>query len=1729
MPETPECSLPEQLKNITAIDLETTLQGDIRHIGAMNSSGDTWQSRKCDQHVLSDTLCKLDQFSNNCRFVLGHNLIAHDFPVLKAINPELGLLTKPVIDTLFLSPLAFPRNPYHRLIKDYKLVRDAINDPVADARLALSIFQEQFQSFADMAESEPDLLRFYHYCFTTAKVVSGEQDCAGLAAVFQALVPQPFHNDREALMALIKLCKGLACPKQINRIAMRHLPKSDMRVMLPYCIAWLKVSGGNSVLPPWVRHRFPEIPGLLKQLRDMHCGNDECIYCQDNHNPVKQLQQYFNYPDFRRSKDGSPLQHNIVQEGMNDQSLLGILPTGGGKSICFQIPALVRYHRRGLLTVVISPLQALMKDQVDNLRKKTGSIAVGAIYGMLTPPERGAMLEQVRMGDIGILYISPEQLRNKSVIQTLNQREIGCWVFDEAHCLSKWGHDFRPDYLYCGRFIREQSEQLKLPVPPVACYTATAKMDVIDDICQHFRERLDQELMLFQGGVERTNLSYEVHLVTQASKFGRVAELIEERLPENSSCVVYCATRKNTEALSEFLAKKGLSVTYFHGGLDSARKKEVLEHFIDGEPPIICATNAFGMGVDKNNVRLVVHADIPGSLENYLQEAGRAGRDEQPAECVLLFDEQDIETQFKLGALSEVRLKDIQQILKGLRRLEKKPGQDVVITTGELLRSDHVSTSFNLDDKSADTKVKTAVAWLERGGFMERNENANQVFQGKPLFATLEEATAKLDKLQLSSHKRRQWELIIHALINADPDEGLSADLLAEQIGREIKDEQQRNGIDTTLVMGILNQMGDAGLVSSGLLMTAFLRPKGKNNAKSSFQKLCKLERQMVSVLQEAHPDDHEQDALPLDLRQLNQLLLDKQLDYSNPDLLRNLLKSVSEDGKGLAGSRGSLEFNYIYKDHYSIKLARPWKTLIQIMERRHSLSLAILEELYRALKSGETSSQSEVKVEFSLETLRDSITRDMTLNVPQDKVLAAIERGLLFLHEQNVIILQQGLAVFRQAMTLQMNSEAKGRRYNKGDYDPLDRHYKARVTQVHVMNEYVRLGQDNMVAALRLIQDYFEQDNVTFLNRYFKDRKQLLELATSQQSLKTIVDDLGNPQQQAIVQAPVDKNMLVLAGPGAGKTRVVVHRCAYLMRIARVRPFSILVLCYNHSAALTLRKRLQALLGNEAREITVQTFHGLAMRLTGASIEQNKQQDFNFDELIPKATALLRGDILLPGIAGDQARERLLEGFQHILVDEYQDIDELQYDMISAIAGRSLEDGEDKLSIMAVGDDDQSIYGFRQANVRFIRQFEDDYQAERHYLVQNYRSTQHIIKAANQLIAHNQDRMKTEHAITINDSRRAQPEGGALALSDPLVQGKVHLLSCENLAQQTLAALNEVRRLKEIADDLQWQDIAILARNGISKPELSHIRSAFEQHGVPLSLPLESGQSLPLTRVREFHQALAKLNQHQHELADIHQLTTWLDELALPDSTWRQRLYDVLDHWAVESGGIELPVSAFTASLIDYLRETRREQRLGEGVHLGTVHGSKGMEFKVVIILDGGWELRNENNTEEERRLFYVGMTRAMEQLVILKRKDQNNPHLSAPINEDNCIQRAACIEGHYTAKHYSLLGMKDLYLSYAGRMETSHQIHRQLGIMNVGDTVPIKQSGKFIEFISQGQPVVALSRQQNEYWNKRNITQYQGRVIAMVKRFKQDSEEEYQASHKCEEWEVPVIELTY
>lgn len=1719
--------IPTPLGSFVAIDLEVRRNGRLTEIGAVRHDGQTFKRKPTSARRVSTALKELDHFCRSCTYLIGHNLIDHDLTVLRQTEPSLHLLQIRVIDTLYLSPLAFPRNPYHRLVKNYKLIKDTINDPVADAKLAARLFSEQYASFRQQADTAPDLIRFYAYCFRQAINAIGARPFPGLADVLDTFVQPPIASNQEAQTVAVALGDKHACPNLLRRLVRETIANSESLPAWAYCVAWLRVAGGNSVLPEWVRRQHVGIPGMLRKLRELSCGQDSCAYCRRNHDAVAQLRRFFQFEDFRLTEDGQPLQRTLSEAGMNGVSLLGVLPTSGGKSLCFQLPALVRYFRRGLLTVVVSPLQALMKDQVDNLRERTGVTEVAAVHGLLTPPERGAVLEQVQMGDIGLLYLSPEQLRNPAVEETLSHREIGCWVFDEAHCLSKWGPDFRPDYLYVSRFIKKHASRNQEFPAAISCYTATAKLDVIEDIQRHFDSALNRTLTLHAASVERANLEFEVQFVPKAAKYATAAELLEDRLPDDGSCIVYCSTRQRSEDTADYLVRQGFGAAHFHGGLDPARKKAVLEDFVHDRLKVICATNAFGMGVDKENVRLVLHIEVPGSLENYLQEAGRAGRDGRPASCILLFDEQDIEIQFKLGNMSRISQRDIQQVLRGIRRKERIPGNEIVMTSGELLRSDDVDTSFDITDRSADTKIKTAVAWLERGGFLDRNHNSNQVFNGKPLFATLEEAIGRLDSLQLKPGTRRNWELLLQVLINSDIDDGLNADFLAHQMG-SLVDEQEARQISSQEVIRILNQMAQVGIVSDGLLMTAFVRPKGSKAAMREFETVCRVEDKMVALLEDEQSDADLGTVYPLDLRQLNQKLVNQGVTRSNPTLLRNLLKSIAGDGRGMAGQRGSIEFKFSRKDHYLVTLNRNWPNLKATVKKRHDLARRILRELYARIPEEHSSSQAEVLVQFSLKEVEEGC---IGLVKNSDNSLAAVERGLLFLHEQNIIILQHGLAVFRQAMTMNLKDEARERRYNQGDYAPLNSHYKARINQVHVVNEYAQLSQESMKVAMALVADYFELDNVSFNRRYFRGRRELLDLATSQQSFANIVESLGNPHQQAIVQAPNNSNMLVLAGPGSGKTKVVVHRCAYLTRVERVPPFSILVLCFNHSTSVELRRRLKDLLGDDARSITVQTYHGLALRLVGhAALSEaprtHHPQNIDFDEIIVQATALLTGRSDVPGIPDDQLRERLLAGFQYILVDEYQDIDLPQYEMISAIAGRTIEESDDKLSIMAVGDDDQSIYAFRGANVRFIRQFEEDYHAQRHYLVQNYRSTAHIIAAANQLITHNRDRMKTQHEIRINEARHNHHPGGILANVDRGLRGRVQIVDCQDTVAQALAAVTELTRLMGLLPDLAWKDCAVLARRGLASDELGHFRSAANHAGIPLNLPLASDETVSPFRIREFDTAFKHLHRVRTELFTHTDLDQHLARLNLQDGPRTIQLKEMLEHWELETGGSKFPVQTFTSYMADCLLETRREQRVGKGVFIGTAHSVKGLEFRVVLVLDGYWQLQRRDQLEEERRLFYVAMTRAQDSLVLFHRHGADNPHLRY-ISGEACLHREGPRSGSYPLRGYATLGLPDLFLSFTGRKTEDHRVHAVLQELHAGDTVTLAESKQ--RLTHHGTTVASLSRKGRAKVERITSSGIEGTVLAMVRRSVEDEEEKYRSENRTANWEVPMVELTW
>ncbi len=641
--------------------------------------------------------------------------------------------------------------------------------------------------------------------------------------------------------------------------------------------------------------------------------------------------------------------------------------------------------------------------------------------------------------------------------------------------------------------------------------------------------------------------------------------------------------------------------------------------------------------------------------------------------------------------------------------------------------------------------------------------------------------------------------------------------------------------------------------------------------------------------------------------------------------------------------------------------------------------------------------------VSFSLDDLRKALLDDLFLRQEVKDALGAIERALLFLHEQYVIGLQQGLAVFRSALTISLLPDRKGQRYGKQEFEPLKQHYAERVFQVHVMNEYARRGLDTIQDALALVIGYFSSLRKDFVGRFFPGRTEMLERATTARSYQRIVDDLQHQVQEKIVTASQDHNMLILASPGSGKTRVVAHRCAWLVRVKRVPARALLMLCFNRSGAMTLRQRLRELIGSDAKGVTIMTYHALAMRLVGASFagrceREGAEKPMDFGGIIRDAVRLLKGESEAPGMEADASRERLLEGYRHILVDEYQDIDAAQYELVGALADRTLQDPDRQLSILAVGDDDQNIYTFRGTNVEFIKRFEADYRAKVYHLLENYRSTRYILSAANEVIRVNRDRMKHDQSIKVNRKRASDPPGGSWELMDRAVGGRVEILRVADLPQQSSVLLEQALRIRGLAPEKD-QRIAILAR---TRDELASVRALAEARGVPVQWSPDPGCLPPRHRIREINDFLESLALQRAQRKRASQLRALvekdLDEVG--QNPWVALLVELLGEWEAGTGDALILVEETIEHLYEALAERRREHRWGRGLLLNTVHGAKGQEYDHVLMA-GGWRRGldggDPRRVEEERRLFYVGMTRARLSLTLMDRADEAHPFLPA------------------------------------------------------------------------------------------------------------------------------------
>ena len=986
------------MKNIVFFDFEVSSNGKILDIGAINQKGDTFHSS-----VMGDFI----DFISSADYLCGHNILSHDINYLKPFIKK----SYKLIDTLYLSPILFLEKPYHNLVKDDKIISDQLNNPLSDCQKAKQLFDDEIERFNrlpdntkrayyDLLNDSPYFKCFFEYIHYSSSRLS-----------------YLFNSKSDNISSLLE---GMVCSNvNINSII------SSSPVELAYALAIIKTGDRYSQTPAWVQHQFHKVEEVIHQLRGINCQSSECQYCREHLNAKHMLKRWFGYDDFRKF-NGESLQENAVNAAINGRSILAIFPTGGGKSLTFQLPALIAGESTKSLTVVISPLQSLMKDQVENLEKRGIADAV-YINGLLSPLERKSAFERIISGEVSLLYIAPEQLRSRTLEKALLSRSINRFVIDEAHCFSAWGQDFRIEYQHIGDFLKnlQQKRGLEKPIP-VSCFTATARPKVISDIINYFDKVNGITLEKYTTAATRTNLQYTVlHRENKHEKYKTLRSILESN---NSPAIVYVSRTKTAEEVAEQLRNDGLNAKAFHGQMETIIKIKNQEDFINNKVNIIVATSAFGMGVDKSDVGLVVHYDISDSLENYLQEAGRAGRDiHSQAECYILYNDDDLNKHFILLNQTKLTFSEINQIWKAIKALTKNR-QIIHISSLEVARKAGWE-----EVKDVETKVKSAINALENAGYVRRGMNSPRIFATSIIPENFESASMMIDQSEaISEDEKVNCRRIIKSLIsekrrsaagNADAESRI--DYLSDMLG-----------IETSKVIHAVESMRNVGILKNDNDMTAYLRKR----LVSELGYYTKLEQLLLSYI--------EKNGASIDLKIFNEFAIENSIKKSKIKDIKTLIYFWQIQ-------------NYIQKiirhndnDRMHLSLCEAPDRLKERQNNRADLCNFIVGAMEKM--ENLTPKQEYATINFSVNALLKSYHDYNELyrkNVTNDD----IQEALLFLSKTGIISIEGGFMVIYNKLEIERIAE-NNLRYKKEDYKDLEAFYKQRIQQIHIVGEFANM-----------------------------------------------------------------------------------------------------------------------------------------------------------------------------------------------------------------------------------------------------------------------------------------------------------------------------------------------------------------------------------------------------------------------------------------------------------------------------------------------------------------------------------------------------------------------------------------------------------------------------------------------------------------------------------------------
>lgn len=1460
------------------VDVEVGLKDKrIHDIGILRWDGAKYHS--ADKRAAISFLEDVD-------FVCGHNVIHHDMKYLLGDETQRWTL----VDTLYMSPLLFPERPYHHLLKDDKLMNEQMNNPVNDCEKACDLLMDEIAKWKVL----PDAHRFIY-----ATLLRDVPEFAGFLAMVDAEV-----CDETTLVEHIHTAyDGRICRHADLAAIIEQQP-----VELAFALALISTTERNSITPPWVLHNYPNVENVVHRLRHTRCV-EGCDYCSKYLDAHYNLKYFFGYDQFR-TYEGEPLQENAVKAAVDSKSLLAIFPTGGGKSLTFQLPALMEARSVHGITVVISPLQSLMKDQVDNLAERGITDAV-TINGLLDPISRSLAIERVQNGDASLLYIAPEMLRSKTIEKILMARHVVRFVVDEAHCFSSWGQDFRVDYLYIGKFISEYQKRKQLQRPiPVSCFTATAKQKVVQDICDYFKQTLNLDLQLFASSASRTNLRYSViHAETDEDKYMKLRSLIAE-----SDCptIVYVSRTKRTKMLAEKLTRDGYKALPFNGRMDSDEKIANQEAFMSDNVRIIVATSAFGMGVDKSDVGLVVHYDISDSLENYVQEAGRAGRNPHlQAKCFVLYNDNDLDKHFILLNQTKLSISEIQQVWKAVKDMTRQRMQTCCSAL-------EIARKAGWDDSVTDieTRVRTAIAALEQAGYLERGNNVPHVYATGITVKSMDEARKRITSSLLFHNEEVEKAVrIIKSLISQkhiakaqDAEAESRVDYLADILG-----------LTKSEVVSAVERMRQEGILADTKDVSAYLNDTGEseNRSRLLLRRFTRLERYIL---------DHITDgALRISCKQLNDDAQKNGITTATEKDIRTLLYFLTI--KGYTRKKEDAAHN--------IELTRQadMQSTIKRFEKRLNICTFAVEWLYRQAQNTTLEESKKNGVQFSVvELLNDLKAQGQTFFESLDDLqLEDVEESLLYLSKIGALKLEGGFLVLYNAMNIRRLKDNK-LRYKQEDYRMLNEFYRQKIQQVHIVGEYANLMVRDYDAALQYVHDYFQMDYKAFVQKYFKgERVEQIERNITSKKYEQLFNQLSKKQMQ-IISDKESRVIVVAAGPGSGKTRVLVHKLASLLLLEDVKHEQLLMLTFSRAAATEFKQRLMGLIGNAAHFVEIKTFHSYAFDLLGriGNLEDAK-------DVVGRAARMISEGEVEPNRIGKTV----------LVVDEAQDMSSEEFALV-----RALMSVNEEMRVIAVGDDDQNIYEFRGSDSNYMRQLLADDKSTFVEMTENYRSTQHVVAFANAFVKGIHNRMKQTPILSMSKDE------GTVVVTHHASHIMFQRVVSDLLRQRNSGTISVLTHTNEEAVIL----VALLRRHGL-RSKLIQSMDGFRfwnMAEVRLFLKyIERDTHTPIVTDEVWNEAKRKTFQAYATSSSLPYLKRCIE------------LFEKINKAKYLTDFKELVFESTTEDFCD---------TSDADVVVSTIHKSKGCEFDDVYMLVS----QPQHVTDSEMRSYYVGMTRARKRLFI-------------------------------------------------------------------------------------------------------------------------------------------------